>query len=114
MHAAAYPRSAAGDCHDSGKKTRSSLFYNRLFETAHKNDFLHEATTLLNEYLDQLEVLDCDLPDDPQNLHAWMRQGAHLTTESFAEYLNQRKKGAARNYFSNRAHAFHFLKIFPR
>ena len=110
MHAAAYPRSAAGDCHDSGKKTRSSLFYNRLFETAHKNDFLHEATTLLNEYLDQLEVLDCDLPDDPQNLHAWMRQGAHLTTESFAEYLNQRKKGAARNYFSNRAHAFHFLK----
>ena len=70
----------------------------------------HEAQALIDQALAQVESLDCDLPDHPNQLESWMKDGCEDTTEKFARYLEKRKNGGSRIYFSNRAHALYFLR----
>lgn len=53
---------------------------------------------------------ECDLPASPDDLYAWMRGQAARTAQAYADYLQQRRAGAPRRYFSNRAHALYFLR----
>ncbi|AVP57066.1 iron-containing redox enzyme family protein [Pulveribacter suum] len=50
-----------------------------------------------------------DLPASPQELHAWRDASAARVAERYAAYLAERQAGGARQYFTNRAHALHFL-----
>jgi hypothetical protein len=52
----------------------------------------------------------CALPDSPNDLLQWMRRSAQAVAAEYAQYLQARKEGAPRRYFSNRAHALHFLR----
>jgi hypothetical protein len=71
---------------------------------------LARAGDFLDTQLAMAERLPCDLPSDPQRLLEWVRAGAKRTTEAYAEYLQARKRGEPRRYFTGRAHALYFLR----
>ncbi|UCJ19242.1 iron-containing redox enzyme family protein [Pseudomonas sp. MM211] len=50
------------------------------------------------------------MPAHPEALLGWMRDAALRTTDAYAQYLQERRQGAPRRYFSNRAHAVYFLR----
>ena len=52
----------------------------------------------------------CGLPDAPEDLGVWMAAAAQSVHGQYREYLAQRKEGAPRRFFSNRAHALYFLR----
>jgi hypothetical protein len=64
----------------------------------------------LQRQLELASVLDCDLPDSMQELGAWMERNTQEAGIQYREYLEERKAGAPRRYFSNKSHALYFLK----
>ncbi|MDD0843568.1 iron-containing redox enzyme family protein [Pseudomonas sp. Gutcm_11s] len=71
---------------------------------------LARAGDFLDTQLVVAEMLPCDLPDSPEHMLAWGRAEARRTTEAYASYLQTRKRGEPRRYFSNLAHALYFLR----
>ena len=71
---------------------------------------LARAGDFLDTQLALAEMLPCDLPDDVEQWLAWTRSEARRTTDAYARYLQARREGQARHYFSNRAHALYFLR----
>ncbi|WP_313087751.1 iron-containing redox enzyme family protein [Pseudomonas sp.] len=61
----------------------------------------------------QLEVaagLPCDLPATPSDLDAWLEAHVSRVGSEYQHYLEARRAGAPRRYFSSKAHALHFLR----
>ncbi len=50
------------------------------------------------------------LPQDPALLTDWMRANVEKVHGQYQDYLAERRQGAARRYFTNRAHALFFLR----
>lgn len=69
-----------------------------------------EARAFLHHALQQAESDECDLPESPHDLAAWMHNSAQLASAKYRAYLQERKAGGPRRYFSNRAHALYFLR----
>lgn len=84
--------------------------YERLLQPELDANALQEARSFLDEQLVQARALPCDVPMQPEALLEWMRGGAQRTTEAYGQYLQERRQGAPRRYFSNRAHALYFLR----
>lgn len=68
------------------------------------------AQDFLQAQLAQARELPCDLPDSPEQLHAWVEQRCSDVAAAYADYLEQRKQGGPRQYFQNKAHALYFLQ----
>ncbi len=68
------------------------------------------AKEFLKQQIAQLDNVQDDLPDRPDKLEAWMHQGAQAATAQYVHYLDERKAGSPRRFFSNRAHALYFLR----
>lgn len=51
-----------------------------------------------------------DLPQDPAALLAWVQANTEKVHAQYQTYLEGRKAGAPRSYFSHRAHALYFLR----
>ncbi|WP_447740358.1 iron-containing redox enzyme family protein [Pseudomonas laurentiana] len=64
----------------------------------------------LEEQLARAANLPDDLPDTPSTLPAWSATLAASVAAAYAEYLKQRRQGAPRRFFANRAHALWFLQ----
>lgn len=64
----------------------------------------------LGEQLHQAAQLNDDLPDDPVQLPAWAAANAAQVAQAHKHYLEQRRLGAPRRYFANRAQALWFLQ----
>ena len=64
----------------------------------------------LDEQLARAERLPDDLPDSPSDLPAWSARCAADVAAGYADYLEQRRQGAPRRFFVNRAHALWFLQ----
>jgi hypothetical protein len=77
---------------------------------ASPQDCLQEAADFLSEQLHVAGTLACDLPSSPHELMAWMQQRTTAVTLQFQRYLQQRRDGAPRSYFTCRAHALYFLR----
>jgi hypothetical protein len=69
-----------------------------------------EAADFVRRALAATANAECDLPDAPEDLHAWMHEQAAGAAQAYGDYLAQRRAGAPRRYFSNRAHALYFLR----
>ncbi|MEH3085310.1 MAG: iron-containing redox enzyme family protein [Xylophilus ampelinus] len=69
-----------------------------------------EARAWLDRQLDAAAALPCDLPEQPSGLAGWMHAGVEKVGAQYREYLDSRKAGAPRRFFSNRAHALYFLR----
>ncbi len=68
------------------------------------------ACDYLRDRLDEAGRLACDLPEDPNGLAQWMMEHHDRVGAQYLEYLEQRKDGAPRRYFSTRSHALYFLQ----
>ena len=57
-----------------------------------------------------VQGLPSGLPDSPEDLLDWMAANTQSVHAKFALYREQRRAGAPRVYFTNRAHALYFLR----
>ncbi|MNO83289.1 hypothetical protein D3C76_745910 [compost metagenome] len=64
----------------------------------------------LDEQLTHAASLPDDLPDTPSRLPAWSARHAAQVAKGYAGYLAQRRQGAPRRFFANRAQALWFLQ----
>lgn len=84
--------------------------YGALYEETPRADMLEASRAYLKECIEKASGLDCDLPMDPAALEMWMKHRHDLVGRQYLDYLKQRKIGAPRRYFSNRAHVLYFLQ----
>lgn len=84
--------------------------YRRLSENFANGAACEQAAKFLLTQLEFVQTTPCDLPDSVKDLQAWMRSRAQLATAKYSHYLTQRKAGAPRRFFANRAHALYFLR----
>lgn len=84
--------------------------YHRLAHPAPSPSARDEAAAWVRGALARTAQDECDLPVSPEDLYAWMRRQSARATQDYAGYLQQRRAGAPRRYFSNRAHALYFLR----
>lgn len=96
--------------HDTDKQAALAQLYARLLEPDPDTETRQAAENFLQEAISQLDLPSNDLPNDPQDLHQWMSDGAQSVSARYGEYLQQRKVGHPRQYFINRSHALHFIK----
>ncbi|WP_273527335.1 iron-containing redox enzyme family protein [Pseudomonas sp.] len=97
----AAPRAA-----DPRPTQESRELYFALLDGASREDAAH----YLQDQLQRAATLPCDLPDDPAALDAWVMQRTEAVGHQYQAYLDQRRAGGARRYFSSKAHALHFLR----
>jgi hypothetical protein len=84
--------------------------YERLAAGAPDADTRAEAAAFLRSRIAALADTPAELPAQPADLLTWMEENTRATHARYAEYLQQRKDGAPRRFFSNRAHALYFLR----
>lgn len=68
------------------------------------------AHAFLAAHLEHAAQLPASMPLDPALIDAWMQRGAVRTGERYASYLQSRKGGGGRRYFTSRSHALSFLQ----
>lgn len=95
--------------HDCASGTVRSL-YRSMLETPDHPEHKNEAREFLKQQLQRAAHLTDDMPSDPAALLGWMESRAQRVGEQYAEYLEQRKAGHPRRFFSCRSHALWFLQ----
>ncbi|MFB9241875.1 iron-containing redox enzyme family protein [Massilia antarctica] len=69
-----------------------------------------DAQAYLVSQLARARSQPCDLPDTPTGLDDWIAPRSAAIGALYQQYLASRRDGAARRYFSNKAHALYFLR----
>lgn len=73
-----------------------------------------DSRNLSRQYLEnqllQAAALPCELPLQPETMLPWVEQQAVETGHRYAAYLESRKAGQPRRYFSCKSHALMFLQ----
>lgn len=85
-----------------------------LYESLYRRDPDARARVASRAYLDECleraSGLPCELPSDWTELEDWMARRHEDVGRQYLDYLAERKAGAPRRYFANRAHALYFLQ----
>jgi hypothetical protein len=68
------------------------------------------AAEFLHAKIAEVRDADAGLPASPDDLLAWMEGNTRRVHDSYATYLQERKAGAPRRFFANRAHALYVLR----
>lgn len=68
------------------------------------------AQSFLETQLQQAAGLPEEMPEDLSALQAFVEQHSAEVARQYADYLQQRKAGGPRQFFSNKAHALYFLQ----
>jgi hypothetical protein len=92
---------------DSGPSRR---MYFDLLNDEPSDHSLAAARRYLTQQLQAADRLACDLPDNVGALASWIEDSVEQVGHQYRDYLEARKAGAARRYFSNKSHALYFLK----
>ena len=71
---------------------------------------LDSARSFLAQRLQAARQLQHDLPAAPEQLASWTASRAFTVGMEYQAYLQARRDGAPRRYFSNQSHALHFLR----
>jgi hypothetical protein len=93
---------------DSSCPARSLYF--DLFKGQIDEQLRDDAAVFLTRQLAEAASLPTDLPDDQNELLAWMHTGVEHVGRQYGEYLQERENGGARRYFRNKSHALHFIR----
>src|SRR5690606_15936897 len=88
----------------------SQVIYDALLQHEPSESALEMACDYLRDRLDEADRLECDLPSDPSGLDQWMGNHHERVGTQYLQYLEERKSGAPRRYFSSRSHALYFLQ----
>ena len=62
------------------------------------------------QQLQRAALLSEELPQDPSAWQDWVARHCTDVARQYADYLQQRKAGGPRQFFSNKAHALYFLQ----
>lgn len=89
---------------------RSRLVYEALMGDPFSAEHRSLSRQYLEEQLQHAAQLPCDMPGQPEAIARWMEQQALKTGERYATYLESRKAGQPRRYFSCKSHALSFLQ----
>jgi hypothetical protein len=84
--------------------------YHRLADREPDEGTRAEAAEFLRGKLAELAAEPAELPEAPGDLLAWMEDNTRSVHARYAAYLEERKAGAPRRYFSSRAHALFMLR----
>lgn len=96
--------------HCTPETTSCRALYDTLSQTALPAGADADAQAYLVGQLARAASHPCDLPDDPAGLDGWIApRGAAIGVE-YQHYLAARRDGAARRFFSSKAHALYFLR----
>lgn len=87
----------------------SRALYFALLDAPDKASVRERAADYLAAQLDAASALPCDLPQDPSGLGEWLDSHTAKVGGQYQAYLDARRAGAPRRYFSSKAHALHFL-----
>ncbi|MES2786004.1 MAG: iron-containing redox enzyme family protein [Pseudomonadota bacterium] len=87
-----------------------AFLYRRLMEGAPDAALRDEAAAFLCSELERTRHDEDDLPHSPSQLADWMQANTQTVHGKYAAYLADRKAGAPRRFFSNRAHALFVLR----
>jgi hypothetical protein len=68
------------------------------------------ARTFLAEQLEQAQDMPEEMPRDLSALQSFVEQHCSQVARQYSDYLQQRRDGGARQFFSNKAHALFFLQ----
>jgi hypothetical protein len=91
------------------------LYFALLGESGSRVGQIDESTrcasrAFLLEKLHVARTLDSDFPAESRLLPEVMHQAHEDTAHAYRRYLDERRAGSPRRYFSCRAHAMHFLR----
>ena len=84
--------------------------YRDLMRDEPSGQALDDAEAYLRQQLAATDALESDLPADIDDISDWIVHNTALVGEQYRAYLQSRKAGGARQYFSNKSHALYFLK----
>lgn len=86
--------------------------YQRLYQQLYgeTDDAEAAARDFLQAQLARVKDAPSELPEMPEQLHAWVEQRCAAVARDYAEYLEQRQQGRPRRYFQNKAHALYVLQ----
>ncbi|MEH6387495.1 MAG: iron-containing redox enzyme family protein [Pseudomonas profundi] len=89
---------------------RARLVYQALLDEPLSADSLSVSRQYLEDQLQKAARLPCELPSQPEAMVEWMEQQVLTTGDRYAAYLESRKAGQPRRYFSCKSHALAFLQ----
>ncbi|NGZ86244.1 iron-containing redox enzyme family protein [Duganella sp. SAP-35] len=84
--------------------------YMSLSQGAGDEDTRQSARASLEDYLDQARGLPDDLPADIGDMAAWITARSEAVGAEYHAYLQSRRAGAPRRYFTSKAHALYFIR----
>jgi hypothetical protein len=87
-----------------------AALYRQLADHGPSASVREQAAGFVRAELEQARVRACEIPEAPQDLGLWMAASCQTVHSQYGQYLEQRKAGAARRFFTNRAHALYFLR----
>jgi len=90
--------------------TPSKDLYFALFDETTRVAARQDAAQYLRDQLEAAAEMPCDLPADPSRLGEWLAGHTKKVGLQYQAYLDSRRAGAPRRYFSSKAHALHFLQ----
>lgn len=85
------------------------VYFDLLRRSPHTSHVEQSRLFLLRQ-LDLSAHCPVDIPEEPGDLRQWSRANAERVGAQYTEYLNERRAGGSRRYFSSKAHALYFLK----
>ncbi|AXP03323.1 iron-containing redox enzyme family protein [Pseudomonas bijieensis] len=84
--------------------------YERLLQGPDDADKQAVAQAFLKECIAKAAALPQEMPDEPMALQAWVERHSAGVARQYADYLERRKSGGPREFFSGKAHALYFLQ----
>lgn len=84
--------------------------YHRLADREPDAATREEAAAFLRKQIADVADAPAELPPSPDDLVAWMEENTRRVHARYAAYLEERKAGAPRRFFGNRAHALYVLR----
>ena len=87
-----------------------AALYKKLVDTRPATPSRAEAVAFLRGQLAQIRDQPCEIPEAAEDLGLWMVAASQTVHSRYGQYLLQRKAGAPRRFFSNRAQALNFLR----
>jgi hypothetical protein len=84
-----------------------------LYFLLEQGDLAHHRATVrgyLERHLQAARALNDDVPNDIALLGDWMRERSVAVGQQYRQYLDARREGAPRRYFTSKSHALYFIK----
>jgi hypothetical protein len=95
---------------DLGTAGPLKTLYQQLSEREPDEATRAAAADFLRRRIATLETAPAELPASPEGLLGWMEENTRNVHARYAAYLEERKAGAPRRFFGNRAHALFVLR----